>query len=56
MEELVGKRVEHFIFDYDGKERWCQGTVVSIKPETETELTIRYDTEKNCSHFITLSL
>ena len=44
MEELVGKKVEHFIFDYDGKERWCQGTVVSTKPETETELVIRYET------------
>ena len=43
IEELVGKQVDHFIFDYDGKERWCRGTVVERKPETESELVIRYD-------------
>ena len=44
-DELVGKRVEHFTFDYEGKEKWYNGTVMCIKPNTESELVIRYDCE-----------
>ena len=44
-DELVGKRVQHLTFDYEGKEKWDKGTVICIKPNTESELVIRYDCE-----------
>ena len=44
-DELVGKRVEHLTFDYEGKVKWYKGTVICTKPYTESELVIRYDCE-----------
>ena len=43
--DLVGKRVRHFTFGYDGKSIWHPGIVVCMKPGNERELVIRYDCE-----------
>ena len=45
VDKLVGKRVKHLTFDYDGKEKWFPGIVVCQKPDSDTELVIRYDCE-----------
>ena len=50
-DELVGKRVEHFTFDYEGKVKRYKGTVICIKPNTESELVIRYDCEYTLYRF-----
>ena len=42
-DELVGKRVEHLTFDYEENEKWYKGTAICIKPNTESELVIKYD-------------
>ena len=47
MEELIGKKVEHFTFDIDGSEKWFSGVVICPKPGTQSELVIRYDCERN---------
>ena len=39
-DELVGKRVEHLTFDYEGKDKWYKVTVMRIMPNTESELVI----------------
>ena len=44
-EEIIGKRVEHLTFDYNGKEKWFTGTVICQKADNESELVIRYDCE-----------
>ena len=43
VEELVGKKVQHLTFDYDGEEKFFPGVVVCQKPNSDTELVIRYD-------------
>ena len=42
-DELVGKRVAHFTADGDKKGRWYEGVVVCLKPNSDTELVIKYD-------------
>ena len=51
IDELIGKRVEHFTFDYNGKEKWYNGVVVCLKPDTASELVIRYDCEETLYSF-----
>ena len=51
VDELVGKRVQHLTFDYDGKEKWFPGVVVCQKPDSDTELVIRYDCEDKLYSF-----
>ena len=51
VDELVGKRVHHLTFDYDGKEKWFSGVVVCHKPDSDTELVIRYDCEDKLYSF-----
>ena len=43
VEELVRKKVQHLTFDYDGEEKFFPGVVVCQKPNSDTELVIRYD-------------
>ena len=43
VDELVGKRVQRLTFDYDGKEKCFPGVRVCQKPDSDTELVIRYD-------------
>ena len=50
-DELVGKRVEHFTFGYDGKEKWFEGVVICVKPDNDNELVIQYDCEKTFYSF-----
>ena len=45
VEELVGKKVQHLTFDYDGEEKIFPGVVVCQKPNSDTELVICYDCE-----------
>ena len=45
VEELVRKKVQHLTFDYDGEEKFFPGVVVCQKPNSDTELVIRYDCE-----------
>ena len=45
VDALVRKRVQHPTFDYDGKEKWFPGVVVCQKPDSDTDLVIRYDCE-----------
>ena len=47
VDELVGKRVQHLIFDYDGKEKWFSCVVVCQKPDSDTKLVICYDCKEN---------
>ena len=51
VDKLVGKRVQHLTFDYDGKEKWFPGVVVCQKPDSDTELVIRYDCEDKLYSF-----
>ena len=51
VDELVGKRVQHLTFDYDGKEKWFPGVVVCQNPGSDTELVIRYDCEHKLYSF-----
>ena len=51
VDKLVGKRVKHLTFDYDGKEKWFPGIVVCQKPDSDTELVIRYDCEDKLYSF-----
>ena len=51
VDEIVGKRVQHLTFDYDGKEKWFPGVVVCQKPDSDTELVIRYDCEDKLYSF-----
>ena len=51
VDELVGKRVQHLTFDYDGKEKWFLDVVVCQKPDSDTELVIRYDCEDKLYSF-----
>ena len=46
VDELVGKRCEHFTFDFNGKKKWFVGTVVCLKPDNNFELVVRYDCEE----------
>ena len=41
--EMVGKRVCHPSSAENGKTQWFNGTVVCCKPETVSEMVIRYD-------------
>ena len=45
VEEFVRKKAQHFTFDYDGEETFFPGVVVCQKPNSDTELVIRYDCE-----------
>ena len=40
---LVGKRVTHLSTDDEGNAKWFDGTVLCIKPNSNNELVIRYD-------------
>ena len=51
VDEIVGKRVQHLTFVYDGKEKWFPGVVVCQKPDSDTELVIRYDCEDKLYSF-----
>ena len=51
VDELVGKRVHHLTFDYDDKEKWFSSVVVWHKPDSDTELVIRYDCEDKLYSF-----
>ena len=50
VDELLGKRV-HLTFDYDGKKKWFPGAAVCQKPNSDTELVIRYDCEDKLYSF-----
>ncbi|MCH2377670.1 MAG: hypothetical protein MK231_04815, partial [Pelagibacterales bacterium] len=41
--ELIGKCVSHFTMDDEGNPKWYSGTVVCCKPNTDSEMVIRYD-------------
>ena len=45
VEELVGKKVQHLTFDYNDEENFFPGVVLCQKPNSDTELVIRYDCE-----------
>ena len=45
IEGFVRKKVQHLTFDYDGEETFFPGVVVCQKPNSDTELVIRYDCE-----------
>ena len=50
--DLVGKRVTHLSTDDQGDPKWCNGTVICIKPNSDnTELVIRYDGYKTLYSF-----
>ena len=51
VEELVGKKVQHVTFDYNGEEKFFPGVVVCQKPNSDTELVIRYDCEDRLYSF-----
>ena len=51
VEELVGKKVQHLAFDYDGAENFFPGVGVCQKPNSDTELVIRYDCEDRLHSF-----
>ena len=51
VDEIVGKRVQHLTFVYDGKEKWFPGVVVCQKPDSDTKLVIRYDCEDKLYSF-----
>ena len=51
VEELVGKKVQHLSFDCDGEEKIFPGLVVCQKPNSDTELVIRYDCEERWYSF-----
>ena len=42
-EELIGKRVAHFTAEGNKKGKWYEGVVVCRKPNSESELVIKYD-------------
>ena len=44
-DELIGKRVAHFTAEGNTKGKWYEGVVVCRKPNSETELVIKYDGE-----------
>ena len=48
---LRKKRVQHLTFDYGGKEKWFPGVVVCQRPDSNTELVIRYDCEDKLYSF-----
>ena len=50
VDELLGKRA-HLTYDYDGKEKWFPRVVVYQKPDSDTELVIRYDGEDKLYSF-----
>ena len=43
VEELVGKKVQHPTFVYNGEEKFFPDAVVCQKPNSDTKLVIRYD-------------
>jgi len=43
--DLIGKRVEHFTFDQSGKQKWFDGLVVCLKPQSDNELVMRHSCE-----------
>ena len=51
VEELVGKKVQHLTFDYDREEKFFPCVVVCQKPNSDTELVIRYDCEERLYYF-----
>ena len=51
VEELVGKKVQHLTFDYDSQEKFFPCVVVCHKPNSDTELVIRYDCEDRLYYF-----
>ena len=51
VEELVGKKVQHLTFDYDGEEKFFPGVVVCQKPNSDTKLVIYYDCEDRLYSF-----
>ena len=51
IEELIGKKVEHVTFECYGNGKWFKGVVICQKPESQSELVIRYDCEKKFYSF-----
>ena len=51
VEELVGKKVQRLSFDCHGEEKIFPGLVVCQKPNSDTELVIRYDCEERLYSF-----
>ena len=43
VEELVGKKVQHLTFNYNGEKNFFPGVVLCQKPNSDTEIVIRYD-------------
>ena len=42
-DDLIGKRVSHLTTDQKGKPEWYNGTVICLKPSSDSELVIKYD-------------
>ena len=51
VDELVGKRVQHLTLIMMAKKKWFPGVVVCQKPDSDTELVIRYDCEDKLYSF-----
>ena len=51
VERLVEKKVQHLPLDYNGEEKFFPGVVVCQKPNSYTELVIRYDCEDRLYSF-----
>ena len=49
--ELIGKYVSHLTLDEKGNSRWYCGTVVCCKPNTDSEMIIRYDNDPTLYSF-----
>ena len=41
--DLIGKRVSHLTTDEKKRTKWYNGTVICLKPDSDSELVIRYD-------------
>ena len=50
VEELVGKKVQHLTFYYNGEETFFPGIVVCQKTNSDTELVIPYDRKTTSCH------
>ena len=42
-EDLIGKRVSHLTTDEKKRTKWYNGIVICLKPDSDSELVIRYD-------------
>ena len=51
VDELVGKKVKHLTFDYNGEEKCFPVVAVFQRPNSDTELVIRYDYEDRLYSF-----